>query len=98
MAMPVYECTCQKNCYTFVSVYVILLVKLRGAQRSTFRFQLTTRDTDLSISGRPLLLLHVLLPHPPLVSSSLLCSDPQKMHAALCALAHSLPSPRSLCS
>jgi len=28
-------------------------VKLRGAQRSTFRLQLTTRDTDLSISGRP---------------------------------------------
>ena len=46
MAMYVYECTCQKNCYTFVFVYVIPIVKLRGAQRSTFRFQLATRDTD----------------------------------------------------
>src|SRR4029434_5032522 len=53
MAMHVYECTCQKNCYTFVSVYVIPIVKLRGAQRSTFRLQLTKRDTDLFIFRRP---------------------------------------------
>ena len=53
MAMPVYECTCQKNCYTFVFVYVIPIVKLRGAQRSTFRLQLAKRETDLHLLKTP---------------------------------------------
>ena len=53
MAMHVYECTCQKNCYTFVSVYVIPIVKLRGAQRSTFRLQLAERETDIHLLKTP---------------------------------------------
>ena len=53
MAMHVYECTCQKNCYTFVFVYVIPIVKLRGAQRSTFRLQLAKRETDLHLLKTP---------------------------------------------
>src|SRR4029434_5289222 len=41
-------CVCVRDCYAFHSVCVMPPVKLRGAQRSTFRLQLTTRDTDLS--------------------------------------------------